>query len=86
MKTLAVAASGMFLGGCAALESGVRGGTDLLFGSPQGQQIIDTATGAASALPPPWNIIVTGVVSMVGGVGLWNYRRRLLKADPTKVD
>ena len=77
---------GCGLTGCAALESATRNTTDFIFGTPSGQDVVNTVTGVAAGLPPPWNIVISAVVSAVAGVGLWNYRRRLLKADPTKID
>ena len=77
---------GLGLAGCGTIETGVRSGTDFLFGTPQGQGVVDTVTTVAAGLPPPWNIVVTALVGAISGLGLWNYRRRLLKTDPAKVD
>lgn len=77
---------GLTVAGCGTLESGVRQGTDFIFGSPQGQQAVDTATQIASGIPAPWNFVAVGLIGMVTGVGGWLYRRRLLRADPSKVD
>ena len=72
--------------GCAALESGVRSSTDFVFGTPGGEQVVNTVTGVAAGLPPPWNFVATGIVGAIVGVGGWVYRRRLLKTDPAKID
>lgn len=72
--------------GCAAIESATRSTTDYLFGSPAGEQAINTATGAVAALPAPWNAVATGLLGALVGVGGYLYRRRLLKADPSKID
>ena len=76
---------GLGLAGCGTIETGVRNGTDFLFGTPGGQQALDTATQVASGIPAPWNYVAVAVVSAFGGVGGWLYRRRLLKTDPATV-
>lgn len=72
--------------GCAAVESATRSTTDFVFGTPGGQQAVDTATAVAAGLPPPWNFIATAIVGGLMGVGGWVYRRKLLKTDPAKID
>ena len=72
--------------GCAAIESATRSTTDFVFGTPGGEQVMNTATGVAAGLPPPWNFVATAIVGSLVGIGGWVYRRKLLKTDPAKID
>lgn len=79
-------AGGLGMTGCAAIESATRNTTDFVFGTPAGEQVVETVTGAVAGLPPPWNFVATALVGGVVGVGGWLYRRKLLKTDPAKID
>ena len=72
--------------GCAAIESATRSTTDFVFGTPGGEQAVNTVTTVAAGLPPPWNFVATAVVGSLVGIGGWVYRRKLLKTDPAKID
>lgn len=84
MKKLWWAASAAFVSGCGTVEPAVRGTVDAVFGGPTSPEA--AIAPVAAVLPEPWNIVVTGLGGAIIGVGAWLYRRRLLKADPTKVD
>ncbi len=84
MRRLLVLPAVLSVSGCAALAEAVRGVADFTVGTPPPDPSI--VTEAVKWIPEPWNYVATALGGSLIGVWGWLYRRRLLKADPTKVE